>query len=73
MLPGTASGIDHLQGIMYCNAHEVLVVVQQLATLFQRCGSNAAIVGLANGYAPFAQLAIHIQRLERIRLPAWAA
>jgi len=56
-----------------CHPRIVLVVVQQLTTLFQRCGSNAAIVGLANAYAPFAQLAMHIQRLERIRLPAWAA
>jgi len=58
---------------MFCNAHEVLVVVPQRATLFQRCGGNDAIVGLADSRALFAQLAIHIQRLERIRLPAWAA
>jgi hypothetical protein len=60
VLSGTVSGVDDLHGIMFCNAHEVPVVVQQPTTMFQCCGSNDAIVGLANGYALFAQLAINI-------------
>ena len=37
----------------------------QRVTLFQRCDGNDAIVGPEDSRALFAQLAIHIQRLER--------
>jgi hypothetical protein len=62
ILPGSlASGFDDLQGVVFCNRCEVLVVVQQRAMMFECRGGNNAVVGLADGNALLSQLAVNIR------------
>lgn len=66
-----ASGFDDLQGVVFCHWRDVLVVVQQPAMMFQRCGRNDAVVGFADGDALLSQLAINISRPNEDSFGHW--
>ena len=47
------SDLDDLQGEVFCNWHEILIVEQEPATMFDCRCCNDAVVGLADGNALF--------------------
>ena len=63
--PTVEPWFDNLQGVVVCNGREILVVVQQPAMMFECRSSNDAVVGLADGSALFAQLAINVSRPDK--------
>jgi len=62
------SSADDLEWEVLGYRRKVLVVMQQLAAVFQRRGSNYAIVGLADGNALLAQFAVDICCPDKYRL-----
>ena len=62
------SSTDDLEWKVSGYRREVLIVMQQLAVMFQRSGSNDAIVGLADGNAFLAQFAVDIRSPDKYRL-----
>lgn len=64
-------GFGDFQGVVFCNWHEVLVVVQQPAMIFECRGRNGAVVGLADGNALLSQLAINISCPSEYRIGHW--
>ena len=62
------SSTDDLEWEVSGYRREVLIVMQQLAVMFQRSGSNDAIVGLADGNAFLAQFAVDIRCPDKYRL-----
>ena len=62
------SSADDLEWEVFGYRRKVLVVMQQLAVMLQRRGSNDAIVGLADGNAFLAQFAVDIRCTHKYRL-----
>ena len=62
------SSADDLEWEVFSYRRKVLVVMQQLAVILQRRGSNDAIVGLADGNAFLAQFAVDIRCPHKYRL-----
>ncbi len=53
-------GFYNLQRVVFCNWREVLVVAQQFAMMFECCGSNDAVISLAESDTVLAQLAKNV-------------
>ncbi len=62
------SSADDLEWEVLGYRRKILVVMQQLAAVFQRRDSNDAIVGLADGNALLAQFAVDIRCPDKYRL-----
>jgi len=59
------SGFDKPQVKVFCDQREIPVVVQQLALIFQCSSGNDAVIGLADGNALLAQLAVYLCRSNK--------
>ena len=63
-----SSGFDDLQGTVFSNGQEILVVMQQSAAVFQ-CGSrNDAVIRLSDGSTRLTQFSIDVSCPDEYRL-----
>ncbi len=60
--------LDDFQGEVFFNRHEILIVVQELATMFECRCRNDAVVALADSGALSSQPAINVSRTDEYSL-----
>ena len=65
------SALEDLQREKFCDWRKVLVVVQQLAVMFQHRSGDDAVIGLADGDAPLSHMAVDIRSADKSRSWHW--